>query len=199
MYVFAGLGNPGARYVNNRHNVGYLIAEHIVQLNNMGAFRRRSKFLGEVSEGDIDNKRVLVLKPNTFVNDSGRSIGAVLRYYNITPARLYVLHDDLDLSFGKIRVKFGGGHAGHNGLKSVSSHIGCDYWRLRVGIGHPGPGRKDLVMPYVLQDFNKPEFAWLETLFKAIGESVALLLLAETSNFMNRIVSLAPPSTTSDI
>jgi len=197
MYVFAGLGNPGARYVNNRHNVGYLIAERIVQLNNMGEFRRRSKFFGEVSEGEIDNNRVLVLKPDTFMNESGRSIGAVLRYYNVTPTQLYVLHDDLDLSFGKIRIKCGGGHAGHNGLKNVSSHIGSEYWRLRVGIGHPG--HKDLVMPYVLQDFNKQELAWLETLFEAVGDSIALLLLAETSNFMNRIVNLGSPSTGSDI
>ena len=197
MYVFAGLGNPGARYVNNRHNVGYLIAERIAQLNNMGEFRRRSKFFGEVSEGEINNNRVLVLKPDTFMNESGRSIGAVLRYYNVTPTQLYVLHDDLDLSFGKIRIKFGGGHAGHNGLKNVSSHIGSEYWRLRVGIGHPG--HKDLVMPYVLQDFNKQELIWLERLFEAVGDSIALLLLSETSNFMNRIVSLGSPYSASDI
>ncbi len=191
MYVLAGLGNPGARYANNRHNIGYRVADEIVSRHGFESFRSRSHLGADIAEGRIGEERVAVLKPTTFMNESGRALGAVLRFYKIEPERLFVFHDELDLAPGKVRVKLGGGSAGHNGLKSVSAHIGPDYWRVRIGIGHPGD--KDLVHGYVLSEFSKAESLWLEKLVDATGEAAPLLLGGEENDFMTRVALLAPP------
>jgi PTH1 family peptidyl-tRNA hydrolase len=191
MYILAGLGNPGAKYAHNRHNIGYLVADEIARRHGFEGFRTRSRLSGDIAEGRIGDMRVAVLKPTTFMNESGRALGAVLRYYKLAPERLFVFHDELDLAPGKLRVKLGGGSAGHNGVKSISSHIGPDYWRVRMGIGHPGD--KDRVHDYVLSDFSKAERPWREALVAAAGEAAPLLLAEDKNDYMTRVALLAPP------
>ena len=191
MYVFAGLGNPGARYAKNRHNIGYLVAEEIARRHGFEGFRSRSRLSADIAEGRIGDARVALLKPTTFMNESGRALGAVLRYYKIEPAQLFVFYDELDLAPGKLRVRLGGGSAGHKGMKSVRAHIGPDYWRVRMGIGHPGD--KDQVSDYVLSNFSRAESPWVDKLVDAAAESAPLLLLDEKSDFMTRVAYLAPP------
>ncbi len=191
MYVFAGLGNPGARYAKNRHNIGYLVADEIARRHGFEGFRSRARLGADIAEGRIGDARVALLKPTTFMNESGRSLGAVLRYYKIEPATLFVFYDELDLAPGKLRVRFGGGSAGHNGIKSLRAHIGPDYWRVRMGIGHPGD--KDLVSDYVLSDFSKAESLWMDKLVDAAAEAAPLLLASEKNDFMTRVALLAPP------
>ena len=191
MYVFAGLGNPGARYAKNRHNIGYLVADEIARRHGFEGFRSRARLGADIAEGRIGDARVALLKPTTFMNESGRALGAVLRYYKIEPATLFVFYDELDLAPGKLRVRFGGGSAGHNGIKSLRAHIGPDYWRVRMGIGHPGD--KDLVSDYVLSDFSKAESLWMDKLVDAAAEAAPLLLASEKNDFMTRVALLAPP------
>ena len=191
MYVFAGLGNPGARYAKNRHNIGYLVADEIARRHGFEGFRSRARLGADIAEGRIGDARVALLKPTTFMNESGRALGAVLRYYKIEPATLFVFYDELDLVPGKLRVRFGGGSAGHNGIKSLRAHIGPDYWRVRMGIGHPGD--KDLVSDYVLSDFSKAESLWMDKLVDAAAEAAPLLLASEKNDFMTRVALLAPP------
>ena len=191
MYVFAGLGNPGARYAKNRHNIGYLVADEIARRHGFEGFRSRARLGADIAEGRIGDVRVALLKPTTFMNESGRALGAVLRYYKIEPATLFVFYDELDLAPGKLRVRFGGGSAGHNGIKSLRAHIGPDYWRVRMGIGHPGD--KDLVSDYVLSNFSKAESLWMDKLVDAAAEAAPLLLASEKNDFMTRVALLAPP------
>ncbi|HIM45552.1 MAG: Peptidyl-tRNA hydrolase [Alphaproteobacteria bacterium MarineAlpha10_Bin2] len=191
MYVFAGLGNPGARYAKNRHNIGYLVADEIARRHGFEGFRSRARLGADIAEGRIGDARVALMKPTTFMNESGRALGAVLRYYKIEPATLFVFYDELDLAPGKLRVRFGGGSAGHNGIKSLRAHIGPDYWRVRMGIGHPGD--KDLVSDYVLSDFSKAESLWMDKLVDAAAEAAPLLLASEKNDFMTRVALLAPP------
>jgi len=191
MYVFAGLGNPGARYAKNRHNIGYLVADEIARRYSFEGFRSRSRLFADTAEGRVGGARVVLLKPTTFMNESGRALGAVLRYFKIEPAGLFVFYDELDLAPGKLRVKFGGGSAGHNGIKSLRAHIGADYWRVRMGIGHPGD--KDQVSDYVLSDFSKADGAWVAKLVDATAQSAPLLLDGDKNDFMTRIALLAPP------
>src|SRR5262249_46382314 len=153
MLVIAGLGNPGARYARNRHNIGFMAVDAIAERGRFGPFRARHQ--GLMADGLIDETRVILLKPQTYMNDSGRSVGEALRYMKLDLAALVVIHDELDLAPGKVRVKVGGGDAGHNGLRSITAHLGPDYRRVRIGIGHPGD--KALVQPYVLSDFAKSE------------------------------------------
>ena len=190
MYVFAGLGNPGARYAKNRHNIGYLVADEIARRHGFEGFRSRARLGAEIAEGRIGEARVALLKPTTFMNESGRALGAVLRYYKIETSALFVFYDELDLAPGKLRVRFGGGTAGHNGIKSLRAHIGPDYWRVRMGIGHPGD--KDLVSDYVLSDFSKAEAQWMAKLVDAAAEEAPLLLLDDKNDFMTRVALLAP-------
>ncbi|MDP6475856.1 MAG: aminoacyl-tRNA hydrolase [Alphaproteobacteria bacterium] len=191
MYVFAGLGNPGAGYAKNRHNIGYLVADAIARDHGFEKFRSRSRLSADIAEGRIGDARVALLKPTTFMNESGRALGAVLRYYKVEPAALIVFHDELDLAPGKLRVRLGGGSAGHNGMRSAIAHIGADFWRVRMGIGHPGD--KDLVTDYVLSDFSKAESLWVEKLVDAASEAAPLLLHGEKNDFMTRVAFLAPP------
>ena len=182
MILFAGLGNPGARYAKNRHNIGFMAIEAIAKEHRIGPFRTR--FQGAMAEGLIGGQRVLLLAPQTFMNESGRSVAEAMRFFKIEPADVVVLHDELDLAPAKVRVKIGGGIAGHNGLRSISAHIGNEYKRVRLGIGHPG---KEQVLNYVLSDFFKAEMGWVEAVCDAIARSAELLARGEDASFQNKV------------
>lgn len=183
MLMIVGLGNPGRRYAGNRHNIGFMAADEIHRRHRFSAWRAR--FEGEISEGLLGGEKAFVLKPATYMNESGRSVGQALRFHRIEPADLVVLHDELDLPPGKLRVKAGGGHGGHNGLKSIEAHIGKEFRRVRLGIGHPGA--KELVNGYVLHDFAKGDADWLQPLLDAVAENAPLLAKADDATFMNRV------------
>ena len=183
MILIAGLGNPGSRYAGNRHNIGFMAAEAIARRHGLGPWRRR--FQGETADGMIGEERAVVLKPLTYMNESGRSVGDAMRFYNLGAGDVVVLHDELDLPPGKIRVKTGGGHAGHNGLRSIHAHIGPDFHRVRLGIGHPG--NKGLVHFYVLHDFAKSDGGWLEPLLGAIADAAPALARREFASFQNKV------------
>lgn len=183
MLLFVGLGNPGARYARNRHNIGFMAADEIVRRHGFRNWRR--KFQGEIADGFLDGVQVLVLKPQTFMNESGRSVGEAMRFYGVEPAHLYAFHDELDLVAGKVRVKLGGGTAGHNGLRSIEAHIGNGFCRVRIGIGHPG--QKTRVHGHVLGDFAKADAAWVDPLVEAIGEHAPLLARHEHGRFQNKV------------
>ena len=188
MLLVVGLGNPGGDYARNRHNIGFMAVDEIVRRHGFSAWR--TKFQGEVAEGRIGTEKVLALKPLTFMNESGRAVAAAAQFYKIPPEDIVVLHDELDLAGGKIRVKVGGGHAGHNGLRSIHAHLGPDYKRLRMGIGHPGD--KTRVTGHVLKDFSKAEQAWLDPLIDAVARHVELLLSDRDSDFMSKVAMDAP-------
>ena len=183
MLLFVGLGNPGARYAGNRHNIGFMAVEAIAKRHAFGSWRR--KFQGVAAEGSFADTRVTLLLPGTFMNESGRAVAEAARLYKIAPSDVVVFHDELELPPGKLRVKTGGGNAGHNGLRSISGLIGNDYKRVRLGIGHPG--QKHLVESYVLQDFHKSEWPWVETLCDAVADNVALLAEGKDSTFQNKV------------
>jgi PTH1 family peptidyl-tRNA hydrolase len=189
MLLLVGLGNPGPRYAKNRHNVGFMAVDRIVRDHSFGAFRARARFEGEIAEGILGPEKAVALKPDTFMNESGRSVRKLSTYYKIAPERIIVVHDDLDLAPGKVKVKLDGGNAGHNGLEDIDAHIGRDYWRLRIGIGHPGD--RDLVTPYVLSDFVQSDSAWLDPLLDAIAEAAPLLSAGDELGFMSRVARLA--------
>lgn len=190
MLLLVGLGNPGARYAANRHNIGYMAVDEVVRRHGFGPWR--SRFQGHLCEGHPGGLRLLALKPETYMNESGRSVGEALRFYKLAPAALLVFHDDLDLRLGKVKVKQGGGAGGHNGLRSIDAHIGRDYRRVRLGIGHPG--HKDLVYPYVLKDFSKDEAKTVAKLLDAVAGELPELIAGDEGAFMSRIAHLmAPP------
>ena len=183
MKLFVGLGNPGREYAFNRHNVGFMTVDAIAATHDFPAWRRR--FSGLATEGKLGSEPVLLLKPQTFMNESGRAVGEALRFYKLDLGDVVVFHDELDLAPGKVRVKIGGGVAGHNGLKSLTAHIGNDYVRVRIGIGHPG--RKDRVTGYVLHDFAKSDHAWLELLLGAIAAEAPYLAEGADDKFQSRV------------
>jgi PTH1 family peptidyl-tRNA hydrolase len=183
MLVIAGLGNPGARHARNRHNIGFMAIDAIAEARRFGPFRAR--WQGLAAEGPIGDERVVLLKPQTYMNDSGRSVGDALRYMKLDLDALIVIHDELDLAPAKVRVKVGGGAAGHNGLRSITAHVGNDYKRVRIGIGHPGD--KALVYHYVLSDFAKSEAGWVETVCGAIADAAPLLAAGKDASFQNKI------------
>jgi len=189
LLLLAGLGNPGEGYARHRHNVGFLALDAIARRHRFAAERRR--FEGRLAEGQLSGRKVIALKPATFMNDSGRSVGQALRYFRLEPAELVVFHDELDLAPGKLRVKRGGGAAGHNGLRSLDAHIGPDYRRVRIGIGHPG--RRELVHPYVLSDFGADEWSWLAPLLEAIAEAAPLLAQDQDDRFATKVAALLRP------
>lgn len=190
MQLFVGLGNPGAKYAANRHNIGFMAVDRIAADHGFAPWR--SKFQGQLSEGRLGAGKVLLLKPQTFMNLSGQSVGEAMRFHKLTPADVTVFHDELDLAPGKTRIKQGGGHAGHNGLRSLHQHIGPDYARVRLGIGHPG--HKDRVSGYVLSDFAKADQGWLDDLLRGISDGAAQLAAGDTSKFLNAIaLRTAPP------
>ncbi len=192
MLIFAGLGNPGAKYARNRHNVGYMAVDRIAEDHGFGPWKAR--FQGQASEGRLGGAKVLLLKPGTFMNLSGQSVGEAMRFYKLAPQDVVVFHDELDLAPGKCRVKTGGGHAGHNGLRSLHQHIGPDYTRVRIGIGHPG--RKELVPHYVLHDFAKADADWLDDLMRGISDGAPHLADADHGRFMNAVGQRMAPSRT---
>src|ERR1700759_1455302 len=183
MLVIAGLGNPGARYARNRHNIGFMAVDAIAEAGRFGPFRAR--YQGLTAEGALGDERVMLLKPQTYMNESGRSVGEALRYLKLDLEALVVIHDELDLAPGKGRVKVGGGDAGHNGLRSITAHLGPGYKRVRIGIGHPGD--KALVHNYVLNDFAKSETDWVEAVCRAIAEAAPLLAKGQDASFQNKI------------
>ena len=184
MRLVVGLGNPGPKHKNQRHNIGFMAADEIVRRHGLSA--PRAKFQGDVSEGDIAGEKVIVLKPATFMNESGRSVGEAARFYKLAPEDVIVIYDEIDLAAGKIRVKQGGGHAGHNGLRSIDAHLGNkNYWRVRLGIGHPGD--KARVSGHVLGDFSKADRQWVERELVAVADELPALLDGQTSDFMSRV------------
>lgn len=190
MRLFVGLGNPGAKYAGNRHNIGFMALERMAEDHGFGPWR--SKFQGEVSEGKFGSEKVILLKPMTFMNKSGQSVGEAMRFYKLESTDITVFHDELDLAPGKCRVKAGGGHAGHNGLRSIHQHIGPHYDRVRLGIGHPG--HKDAVAGYVLRDFAKADHEWLDDLMRGISDGAEHLARDDGGKFMNAVaLRVAPP------
>jgi len=191
VFLLVGLGNPGGGYANNRHNIGYMAVDEIVRRHSFSAFR--AKFHGEIAEGKLGGERVLVLKPKTYMNESGRSVGEALRFYKIPPENVIVFQDEIDLAAGKLRVKRGGGHAGHNGLRSLHAHIGPDYARVRMGVGRPDS--KERVPGHVLKDFAKADKAWLEPLIDAVAGNVEMLLPGnDDGGFMSKVaLAVNPP------
>lgn len=183
MLLLVGLGNPGARYARTRHNIGFMALDEIVRRQNLGAWRNR--FKSETAEGFVGTEKVLAMKPQTYMNLSGEAVGDAVRFFKLAPADVVVFHDELDLAPGRLRVKTGGGTAGHNGLRSIDQHIGKDFRRVRLGIGHPGDKR--LVHNYVLHDFAKEELAWVEPLCEAVGEEIPRLVAGDAEGFMSRV------------
>ena len=197
MRLFVGLGNPGAKYAGNRHNIGFMALDRIAADHGFGPWRKAHH--GLVAEGRLGLEKVVLLKPETFMNLSGQSVRAAVDFYKLTPGDITVFHDELDLAPGKARVKQGGGHAGHNGLRSIHGHIGESYGRIRLGIGHPG--HKDAVAPYVLHDFAKADRDWLDDLLRGISDGAGALAAGDGTRFLNAVsLRVAPPrsSTTAE-
>ncbi len=189
LQIFVGLGNPGGKYARNRHKIGFMALDRIAEDHGFGPWRAR--FQGEVSEGRLGGDTVLLLKPGTFMNLSGQAVGEAMRFFKLEPDDVTVFHDELDLAPGKCRVKTGGGHAGHNGLRSIHAHIGEAYHRVRLGIGHPG--RKDLVAAYVLHDFHKADEDWLDDLLRGISDGAGELARGDTGKFQNAVALRVNP------
>src|SRR6266478_3402144 len=183
MLLFVGLGNPGAKYAHNRHNIGFMAVDEIARRHGFAPWRRR--FQGETAEGTLDRERVVLLRPSTFMNESGRAVQEAASFFKLSAGEITVFQDEIELPAAKVRVKVGGGIAGHNGLRSISSHIGNDYRRVRIGIGHPGI--KELVHSYVLSDFAKDERPWVAALCEAVADSAGLLTADRDSTFQNKV------------
>jgi len=189
MLLLAGLGNPGPSYANNRHNIGFMAVDEIVRRHSFSPWR--SRFQADCAEGFLAGEKVLVVKPQTYMNDSGRAVGEALRFYKLAPEEVFVLYDEIDLAPGKVRVKQGGGTGGHNGIRSLEAHIGKDFWRVRLGVGHPG--HKDLVHGHVLSDFAKADKVWLDKLLDAVASEIPLLIAGEAPRFMSRVAEIVNP------
>ncbi|MDW3224882.1 MAG: aminoacyl-tRNA hydrolase [Paracoccaceae bacterium] len=190
MRLIVGLGNPGAKYAKNRHNIGFMAVDRIADDHGFSAWK--SKHQSSVTEGRIGSDRVVLLKPETFMNNSGQSVQAAMRFYKLEPADVVVLHDEIDLAPGKVKHKVGGGHAGHNGLRSIHTHIGPEYARVRLGVGHPG--HKDRVPSYVLHDFAKADEAWLDDVLRGVSDGAPWLAVDDAGKFMNAVgMRLSPP------
>src|ERR1700755_2065386 len=183
MRLFVGLGNPGTKYQGNRHNIGFMVVDDIARRHGFAPWRRR--FQGETSEGTLDGERVILLKPSTYMNESGRAVSEAANFFKIGVGDIVVFHDEIELPPAKVRVKVGGGIAGHNGLRSISAHVGNDYRRVRLGVGHPGV--KELVHIHVLNDFAKAERPWVEALCDAVTDNAALLVTNKDSSFQNKV------------
>ncbi len=183
MYLIVGLGNPGPKYAGNRHNIGFMAVDEMVRRHGFSPWRKR--FHGDTAEATMAGEKVLALKPMTFMNDSGRAAGEAMRFYDIDPSRVIVFYDELDLEPGKVRVKLGGGAAGHNGIRSMIAHAGPHFQRVRLGIGHPGD--RDMVHPHVLSDFAKTDREWLAPLIDAVAEHAPLLVQGQEASFQNKV------------
>jgi PTH1 family peptidyl-tRNA hydrolase len=192
MRLLVGLGNPGPKHRDNRHNIGFMAADEIVRRYNLSA--PRSRFQSDTFEGTIDGEKVLLLKPTTFMNESGRAVGEAARFFKLSPEDIIVIHDEIDLAAGKVRVKRGGGHAGHNGLRSIHAHLGSpDYVRVRLGVGHPGD--KEKVHGHVLSDFSKQDQKWVEAELDAIARALPALFAERDSDFMSQVTMAVQQAT----
>jgi len=189
MKLFVGLGNPGAKYAHNRHNIGFMVLDAIASDHGFAPWR--SKFQGQVTEGKLGSEKVILLKPSTFMNKSGQSVGEAMRFYKLDSTNVTVFHDEIDLAPAKCRVKSGGGHAGHNGLRSIHQHIGPHYDRVRLGVGHPG--NKDAVPGYVLRDFPKADQGWLDDVIRGCSDGAVELAKDDAGRFMNAVALRAAP------
>jgi PTH1 family peptidyl-tRNA hydrolase len=183
MLIIAGLGNPGGKYAGNRHNIGFMAVDAMHRRHNFSPWSK--KFRAEISEGELAGEKVLLIKPQTFMNLSGESVGEAMRFYKLQPSDLVAIYDELDLIPGKARLKTGGGHGGHNGIKSLDAHCGREYRRLRLGIGHPGI--KEMVQNHVLGDFAKSDHVWLDPLLEALADNADMLVRNEDSQLMNKL------------
>ncbi len=182
--LFVGLGNPGEKHKNNRHNVGFMALDCLSSFHKFG--RSRTKFLGRTAMGSLDERKLISFKPQTFMNESGRAVREASNFYKIGPERIIVFHDELDLPFGQVRVKKGGGHAGHNGLKSIDENIGTDYFRIRIGISHPG--EKEKVTGHVLGDLSKEDAETLQKILTSIAENISTLIEGDEKKFQKNIL-----------
>jgi PTH1 family peptidyl-tRNA hydrolase len=189
MLLLVGLGNPGARYRGNRHNIGFMAVDEIVRRHGFSSWKKR--FQGEVAEGTLGSERALAQKPQTFMNESGRAVGEAARFFKLEPRDIVVLYDELDLAPGKVRVKLGGGTAGHNGIRSIEAHLGPEFRRVRLGIGHPGD--KKLVLHYVLSDFDRELDPWVKPVLEAVADAAPLLSESDDNKFMTRVALLTNP------
>lgn len=192
MIIIAGLGNPGPKYENNRHNIGFMAADEIARRWRFGP--ERAKFQSVIREGEVDTAsgavRVLLMKPQTYMNESGRAVGEAARFYKVRPDSVIVFHDEIDLAPGRFRMKTGGGAAGQNGVRSLISHLGADFRRGRMGVGHPGEAH--LVMPHVLGDFHKAEKPWLDALLGAVADALPFALAGDDERYQGEVMRLAP-------
>jgi peptidyl-tRNA hydrolase, PTH1 family len=189
MLLLVGLGNPGPKYERNRHNIGFMAVDRIVRRHSFQ--QDRARFQSICAEGVIGGRKTLIMKPTTFMNESGRAVGEAVRFFKLAPAQVVVLHDELDLVLGKVRAKCGGGHAGHNGLRSITQHIGPDFWRIRIGIGHPG--EKEKVHGHVLSDFAKADEPMVARIVDAICDAAPLIAKEDFNGFMTRAALLINP------
>lgn len=194
MKLIVGLGNPGDKYARHRHNVGFMAVERIAERHRFGPWRKR--FQGYASDGDLDGTKVLLLKPDTYMNESGRAVGEAARFLKLATSDIVVVHDELDLLPGKLKVKSGGGNAGHNGLRSITAHLDNDYTRVRIGIGHPGV--KELVQAWVLHDFSREDQAWLEPLLDAISDAAPRLAAGDAARFLTDVARTLDDGATDD-
>jgi len=183
MLLLVGLGNPGEKYLNNRHNIGFMVADDIARHHGFSPWR--SKFQGLVSDGTVDGEKVLLLKPQTFMNRSGQSVSEIMHFYKLTPDQVIVFHDELDLAAAKLRVKTGGGHGGNNGVRDIIAHIGADFRRVRVGVGHPG--NKGAVQGHLLSDFAKADKVWLDPLIDECARALPHLINGHKDKYMTQI------------
>jgi PTH1 family peptidyl-tRNA hydrolase len=189
MRLLVGLGNPGPRYERNRHNIGFMAVAALLRRHEFRAVR--NKFNAHLAEGTVGGARIFVLMPQTFMNDSGDAVGPAARFYKIDPAQVAVIYDEVDLAPGKLRVKQGGGSAGHNGIRSIDANLGYDYWRVRLGIGHPGV--KELVPHWVLQNFTAEEMTWVAPLTDAVAEAMPILVADDPAGFMSKVALILKP------
>ena len=190
MLLIVGLGNPGSKYAMNRHNIGFMAVDRIAEDHGFSGWK--AKFQGQVNEGRLGSEKTILLKPETFMNRSGQSVGEAMRFYKLDPEDVIVLHDEIDLAPAKVRYKEGGGHAGHNGLRSVHGHIGDSYARVRLGVGHPG--HKDAVPGFVLRDFPKADQGWLDDVIRGVSDGAPHLASGDSGKFLNAVaLRVAPP------
>ncbi|WP_281857766.1 aminoacyl-tRNA hydrolase [Litoreibacter halocynthiae] len=193
MKLFVGLGNPGAKYSQNRHNIGFMAVDRIAQDHGFAPWK--SKFQGQITEGRLGHEKVMMLKPATFMNLSGQSVGEAMRFYKLDSTDITVFHDEIDLAPAKTKCKSGGGHAGHNGLRSIHQHIGPHYDRVRLGVGHPG--HKDKVPSYVLNDFAKAEQDWLDDVLRGVSDGAPYLAEGDSAKFLNAVALRVAPARSS--
>lgn len=192
MLIFVGLGNPGSQYAANRHNIGFMAVDSIIHRHNFST--NKNRFSSECAEGLLAGVKILILKPQTYMNKSGQAVGEAMRFYKLAPKDVIVFHDEVDLAASKVKVKFSGGSAGHNGIKDITAHIGADYTRVRLGVGHPGAALHN----HVLSDFSKADQMWLTPLLDAIGDKAATLIesgeISDGVKFMTNLAQILKPN-----